>query len=261
MRRTRPAVVLVRPQEEGNVGAAARAMANMGLGELVLVEPAPALGTTARAFAVGAGAVLDGARRAGSLAEALAPYRRVVGTTSARSRELPATPIGPRELPALLAADPPGTPAALVFGPEASGLTNDELARCSPLVRVPCAPRQPTLNLAQAVLLLAWELRAAAGVAPAAAPGEPPATAGEVEALFEQALPVLKTAGFERDDSFQSVVRDLRRLAARAGPTSREVTILRGLFRRLGHALARGGARRGGDVGSGPGGGPGGGST
>src|SRR5436305_769074 len=92
------AVVLVRPREEGNVGSAARAMANMGLGRLVLVEPAPAFGDVAKAFAVGAGHVLQAAVRAASVEAALAPFARVIGTTSARDRRLGVPPLTARAL-------------------------------------------------------------------------------------------------------------------------------------------------------------------
>ncbi|MCL4839352.1 MAG: RNA methyltransferase, partial [Thermoanaerobaculia bacterium] len=169
------AVVLVRPQEEGNVGAAARAMANTGVSSLLLVEPAAPLGATARAFAVGAGAILDGARRLPDLASALAPFRRVVATTSGRDRAISVPVATARELPALLAADPPGTPTALVFGPERSGLSAEELALASALVRIPCATAQPTLNLAQAVLLVTYELWIAGGAGNTASRSEPPA--------------------------------------------------------------------------------------
>src|SRR6202049_3007496 len=151
-------VVWFRPREEGNVGAAARAMANMGLGRLILVEPAASLGPTARAFAVGARHVLDGCSRVASLREALAPCPRRSGTPSPRDRRQAVPLIGPRELPERLAADPPGTPVALVFGPEVGGLTNEDLACANLVVSIPCAPLQPTLNLAQAVLILAYEL-------------------------------------------------------------------------------------------------------
>jgi len=261
------AVVLVRPREEGNVGAAARAMANMGLTRLILVEPAAALGPTARAFAVGARSVLDGCSRAGSLREALAPFPRVVGTTSTRDRRQAVPLIGPQELPARLAADPPGTPVALVFGPEVGGLTNEELAHANLVVSVPCAPLQPTLNLAQAVLILAYELyQARLGAAramggpgvpsagapsagapvPAIAPGapahgaEPPANSAEVDGLLDHAAAVLRRIGFERDSTFPGVLRDLRAAAARAGLTRREAAILRGICRRAEHALKPG---------------------
>ncbi|HEX6203320.1 MAG TPA: TrmH family RNA methyltransferase [Thermoanaerobaculia bacterium] len=240
-----PAVVLVRPREEGNVGAACRAMANMGLGELVLVEPAAEIGVLGRAMAKHAGHVLDGARRAASLEEALAPFARRVGTTSARDRLGGQPRVTARELPPLLAADPPATRTALVFGSEVGGLTTDELAVCHPLVTIPCDPVQPTLNLAQAVLIVAYELyldrlaRGAAEAAAAAEPGGEPATAERVDPLWHQGLDLLRRVGFARDDSFDHAVRDLRRLLARAAPTDREVILLRGVLRRTQGALER----------------------
>lgn len=235
-----PAVVLVEPREEGNIGSAARAMANMGLNELVLVNPVAKLGRVARAFAVGAGHLLDSARQADSLAEALEPYRQIIGTTSARARELPVPPIRPHDLPGVLRDEHPDSSTALVFGSETSGLDNEHLALCGLLVRVPCHPIQPTLNLSQAVLIVTYELYMAR-----LDPVDPTelrpqaATAGELEGLFGQLAPLLSTIGFQRDDTFDSVVRDLRRLAARAGVTSREVSILRGICRRAHNAFER----------------------
>jgi TrmH family RNA methyltransferase len=237
-----PAVVLVRPREEGNVGSAARAMANLGLDRLILVEPAAVIGKVGTAFAVGAKHVLDACERSPSLAEALAPFRRVVGTTSARDRRWEVPLLPPRELPAWLAQDPPGTPTALVFGPEVGGLTNHELALASVIVSIPCSPVQPTLNLAQAVLILAYELFLSRDEIPRPATvghPEPPATTAEVDGLFEHATGILCRIGFDRDSSFEGVLRDLRRLAARAAPDSREVAILRGICRRAQRALER----------------------
>jgi tRNA/rRNA methyltransferase len=220
-------------------------MANMGLDRLILVEPAAVIGQVGTAFAVGARHVLDGARRVSSLREALAPFRRIVGTTSSRDRRWEVPVLAPRELPAHLAQDPPDTPTALLFGPEVGGLTNDELALASVLVTIPCAPVQPTLNLAQAVLIVSYELfqaRIPAGeIPPPKSVGrpEPPAATEELDGLFDHAAEVLGRVGFERDDSFAGVLRDLRRLAARAGPTSREVAILRGICRRTQRALER----------------------
>lgn len=238
-----PAVVLVRPQEEGNVGAAARAMANFGLERLILVEPAAPLRGTARAFAVHAEAILDRAERAPDLRTALGGFARVVATTGARDRPWPSRLISPRELAGALAADAPATPTALVFGPEPSGLTNAELALASLLVRVPTSPAQPSLNLAQAVLVVAYELFLARRDEAAATDEEvePRATAEEIAGLFDQASELLERIRFARDATIEGVERDLRRLVARAAPTPREVTILRGIVRRLRHALDRAG--------------------
>jgi tRNA/rRNA methyltransferase len=233
---TPPAVILVRPQEEGNVGATARAMANMGLGELILVEPAPELGRTGYAFAVGARHILDDATRHPSLAAALEPFQRVVGTSSSRQREIGQKVIAPRRLAEALASDPPGTRTALVFGPEASGLLNDELALCDPLVTVPCSPSQPTLNLAQAVLIVAYELYLTTAPEPLDRAPEP-APAVQVERLFERFDELFRAVGFARDDTYASTLRDLRQLAARSRPSEREVQILHGICRRNLHAL------------------------
>lgn len=242
MREDAPAIVLVRPREEGNVGSTARAMANMGLERLILVEPAAVLGNVATAFAVGARHVLAGAQRVADLREALAPFRRIVGTTSNRDRRWEVPVIPPRELPVHLARDPPGTPTAILFGPEVGGLTNEELALASLLVTIPCSPVQPTLNLSQAVLIVAYELFLGRGEPPpplAVGQPDPPATTAELDGLFDHAADVLRRIGFERDDSFPGVLRDLRRLAARATPNSREVAILRGICRRAQRALER----------------------
>lgn len=251
-----PAVVLVRPREAGNVGAACRAMANMGLSELHLVEPAAHVGSEpgseARRFAVHAHHVLDGARRHPSLADALAPFRRVVGTTSARDRTLSVPVVTPRRLAETLRDEPP-LPTALVFGSEVGGLTNDELALCDVHVTIPADPVQPTLNLAQAVLVVAYELYQSPwwplsgdreGGEPLADPRvEPPAAVEVVEGLFGHLQTVFEEVGFARDTTIDGVLRDLRQLAARARPTEREVTVLRGVLRRIGNALER--ARRG----------------
>lgn len=237
-----PAVVLVRPQEEGNVGAVARAMANFGLERLILVEPAAPLRATARAFAVHAEGILDRAERVADLRTALAGFERVVATTAARDRPWPSRLLSPRELAGALAADPPATPTALVFGPEPSGLTNAELAQASLLVRVPTSPVQPSLNLAQAVLVVAYELflaRHDSSADAAAADTEPRASGEEIAGLFDQATALLERVRFARDTTIEGVERDLRRLLARAAPTPREVAILRGIVRRLGHALER----------------------
>jgi len=215
-------------------------MVNMGLSELRLVEPAPALGEVAERFAVGARGVLDGARRFASLAEALAPFRRVVGTTSARDRALSVPVVTPRELARRVPAAGADLPTALVFGPEVGGLTNDELALCHLVVTVPCAPEQPTLNLAQAVLIVAYELFVAEGALPLAETEvEPPASAADLDGLFLHLTGVLEDVGFARDTTFHGVVRDLRQLAGRARPTEREVAILRGVLRRVQNALRR----------------------
>lgn len=227
-----PAVILVRPQEQGNVGAAARAMANMGLESLILVEPAVPIGDVALARAVGARDILLCCRRVGDLDSALAPFQWVVGTTSNRARAEYGSPVAPRELPALFARQPAGTATALLFGPESSGLSTSELARCNAVTSIPCSSRQPTLNLSQAVLVLAYELYTASRTREPLPIGEPPANLSEIDGLLDHLQQVLEEVGFARDDTFRSVLQNLRRLAGRGAPTVHETAILRGICRR-----------------------------
>lgn len=237
---TLPAIVLVRPQQEGNIGAVARAMANMGLTELRLVEPAPELGDTAFAFAMHAHSILRGAGRYPSLEAALADRDYVVATASLRDRLWPHPVVAPRALPEHLASQAPGARVALVFGAEVSGLTSDELARARVLVSIPAAPANPTLNLAQAVLLVAYELYVARG-APGAIALEPVsrATAFQIEHLFGRLQELLAEVGFARDTTIRRVARDLRQLLARATLSEREAALLSGLLRRTRNALTR----------------------
>ncbi len=236
-------IVLVRPRRPGNVAAACRAMKNMGLSRLWLVEPGPGLDDPeARSLAYGAWEVLDGARRASSLVQAVSSSVAVVGTTG---REMPGVRT-PRELAAEAGTLAGSGPLSLVFGPEASGLTGSELDLCHSLVHVPTDPAQPSLNLAQAVLLVAYEMRLGAleEIPPHGKHRGSRAPAGE----FEQALGDLKQAlleiGYLDPASPDRVLTELRRMVARARPTSREVVLLRGLARQIAWAgrVARGAA-------------------
>jgi tRNA/rRNA methyltransferase len=233
-----PTIVLVRSQEEGNIGATARAMANMGLEHLRLVQPAVTLGRVAYAFAVGAREILDNATITDSLSLALEPFQRVVGTSSVRSREPTTQILTPEGLADVLSREDERSKTALVFGSEPSGLTNEELAHCGQVVQIPCSSKHPTLNLSQAVLILAWELfqkRELAVEPPSSRPVA--ASAEQVEGLMTQASSVMAAIGFARDDTFPGVSRELRQLSARAGLTAREVSLLRGICRRALHSL------------------------
>ena len=237
---TLPAIVLVRPQQEGNIGAVASAMANMGLTRLMLVEPAPELGNTAYAFAMHAHSILQSAERHDSLQAALGEFDYVVATASLRERLWPHAVVPPRDLPGHLAHNAAGARVALVFGAEVSGLSSDELALANALVSIPAAPANPTLNLAQAVLLVAYELYVARG-APGAIALEPVsrATVFQVEQLFTRLQQVLSEVGFARDTTIRRVARDLRQLLARAGLSEREAALISGLLRRTRNAVMR----------------------
>jgi TrmH family RNA methyltransferase len=228
---SRVEVVLVRPTRAGNVAASCRAMKNFGLRRLWLVDPPPALlEHEARALAYGAWDVLEAASRASDLGEAVASSRVVVGTTG---REVEGA-WTPRQLGAEAGTDA-GT-LSVVFGPEASGLTGRELDLCHRLVHVPTDPAHPSLNLAQAVLLVGYELRLAAlagggGAALGEGEGEAAAPAGELEAAVQELRTALLDVGYLDPANPDRVLTTLRRLVARARPTRREVSLLRGVAR------------------------------
>jgi len=224
-------VVLVRPSRPGNVAAACRAMKNMGLGSLILVDPPSDLASAeARALAYGAWDVLDAARTAPTLREATAAATLVAGTSGRPS----AGAWTPRRLAEEGATRAGGGRTALVFGPESSGLRNDELGLCHVTVHIPSDPAHPSLNLAQAVLVLAYEIRVTAlNAAPAAAHEGERATAGEIEAALDDLGDALLRIGYLNPDNPGKVLAEVRALLARAGPTPRETTLLRGLARQI----------------------------
>lgn len=231
-------VVLVRPARPANVAAACRALKNMGLRSLTLVE-APEMPPDARRLAYGAWDVLDGARHARTLREAVASCTLVVAT-SGRADVLA---MAPRELVARAPALAAGGRTALVFGPESTGLHRDELALCPWRVHIPADPAHSSLNLAQAVLLLAYEVRLSA-LTPSSASGAAPATSGELEGVIDALGEALLAVGYLNPANPGAILAELRRLLARAQPTPREVVLLRGLARQVqwaGRNLARGG--------------------
>jgi TrmH family RNA methyltransferase len=232
-------VVLVRPARAANVAAACRAMKNMGLSQLRLVEAACDLtAPEARNLAYGAWDVLDSASRHDDLLGAVRESTLVVGT----SGRVEAGDWTARALSARAAEWAAGGRISLVFGPEASGLRTDELRLCHRRVRVPTDPLHPSLNLAQAVLLLAYELRLAAAL-PAAAEARPDtASAGAVEEALQELREGLLGIGYLREQNPDKVLAELRQLVVRARPSVREVTLLRGVARQLrfaGTAIAR----------------------
>jgi TrmH family RNA methyltransferase len=242
---SRVVFVLVRPARAANVGAACRALKNMGFSSLRLVEAAvDASEPAVRAPAYGAWDVLDAATRHDRLIDAVADATVVVG---ASGREGPESR-PPRALAAELSGLTAGETVAFVFGPEASGLTNEELALCHRRVRIPSDPAQPSLNLAQAVLVVAYEMSLARASHPAPEDAEPPATAGELEGALADLRDGLLGIGYLNPANPDGILAELRALLVRARPRPREVVLLRGLARQVrwaaGH-IAR--SRRGDD--------------
>ncbi|GAB6040506.1 tRNA (cytosine(32)/uridine(32)-2'-O)-methyltransferase TrmJ [Endothiovibrio diazotrophicus] len=223
-------VVLVETSHSGNIGAAARAMRTMGLHELVLVSPRCFPAEEATAMASGADDVLAAARVCGTLAEALEGCTLVLGA-SARPRSLHWPVVDGREAGRLAVAEE--GQAALVFGRERSGLTNEELELCHQLVHLPADPEYSSLNVAAAVQVLAYEVRMAGlerSPAEVRAVKEAPAPAEEVERYFEHLERVLTLTGFHDPANPRQLLRRLRLLYARARPTPNEINILRGFL-------------------------------
>lgn len=223
-------IVLVAPQHPGNIGAAARAMKAMGLSRLALVAPAQFPHADATARAAGADDLLAHAEVTDSLDEAVADCGLIIGA-SARERRLPWPVVDPREAAAKSHAV--AAPAALVFGRERSGLTNEELDRCHAHLRIPCDPDFASLNLAAAVQVVCYELRMAVDAVAPPTPSEPLATAAELEGLYEHLRAVSEASGFLNPDEPGVLMRRLRRLLTRAEPLASEVRILRGLLKSL----------------------------
>ena len=221
-------VVLSHTSHLGNIGAAARAMKTMGLTNLVLINPRAFPDPQATAMAAGADDVLLNAQICSSLDEALHGVVFTVGM-SARVRDISQEVLSPREAMPIL-AQYTQQPVALLFGTEMSGLTNDELARCHLMVRIPVNPDFSSLNLAAAVQLLSYELRLAAGEGDCGAPAIHPASAEHIEGYFKQLEETLFEIEFLNGKHPTKLMQKLRRLYSRARLEQEEINILRGIL-------------------------------
>ena len=230
-------IVLVEPAGALNVGSVARVMKNMGLQQLVLVNPqCDPLGEEARTMAVHGGDILETAQQVDSLPVALQGCRRAIATT-ARSRTLPTPLESPQEtLPWLL------TPldSALIFGPEDRGLSNLELNYAQRFVMIPAHPGYPSLNLAQAVAICAYELYQAQQVAvpltdvPSASA---PASLDSLESYYRHLEAMLLNIGYLYPHTAMARMEKFRRLFNRANLSQTEVAMLRGILRQMDWAL------------------------
>jgi TrmH family RNA methyltransferase len=228
-------IVLVSPSHPGNIGAVARAMKNMALEELVLVKPRQFPHPDAAARASAGNDVLARARVVDSLAAALEGCGLVAATTS-RDRDQYFRVLDVREAAARIVSAAQRSPAAVVFGAERSGLSNEELECAHILIRIPGNPAYPSLNLAMAVQLTAYELwRARSDCATPATPGTPPAaplaSAQELQRLYAHFAEVLDEIDFhDRTQSGTHLMSRIRRLLQRAELDQNEVNILRGIL-------------------------------
>lgn len=232
---SRVRIVLVEPTHPGNIGGAARAMKNMRLSQLALVNPRLFPAPDASARAAGADDVLAGATLHATLQEALVGCRYVVGT-SARLRRIEWPQVDAREAGPLIVRELAAGQVAVVFGREHAGLTNDEMACCHSLLHVPTNPDFSSLNLAAAVQIVAYEI-AMANASPSPSSSQPeaeaerePASAEEMESMYQHMFTALTEIGYLKPPSCEKLMRRLRRLYNRARPDMTEINMLRGIF-------------------------------
>ncbi|MEQ1888739.1 MAG: RNA methyltransferase [Alphaproteobacteria bacterium] len=239
-----PAIILVNPQLGQNVGTAARAMANFGLTDLRIVAPRDGWPNEwAIKAASGADWVLEDARLFDTVAEAAADIHYLVATT-ARLREMLKPVVTPeaagREMRAKTAQ---GLRCGVLFGPERSGLENDDVTLAQAVLRIPVDARFTSINLAQAVLLMGYEWHRAADATPPAMldPGNTwPASNAELVALFEHLERELDTAGFLfPPEKRPAMVRNLRNIFMRANLMEQDVRALRGVVTSLATARVK----------------------
>lgn len=225
-------VVLVRPRGAANVGAVARAMRNTGLSELIMVGPVVQHRFLARGMAVHARDLLDRARTVDSLADAIGDCSLVVGTTCRGGlyRSFTETP---EAIAGEIVSRAARGPVAIVFGQEDHGLTNDDLRFCQRLIAIPTAPEYPSLNLAQAVLVICYELRRVAFGGRFERPPRDLAPAADVEFALARLQESFLRIGFLKAENPDHIMFALRRIFGRAGLEPRDVRILLGLARQI----------------------------
>ncbi|MCG7903577.1 MAG: tRNA (cytosine(32)/uridine(32)-2'-O)-methyltransferase TrmJ [Candidatus Thiodiazotropha weberae] len=224
-------IVLVDTSHPGNIGAVARAMKNMCLSQLYLVNPLQFPDAEATSRASGADDLLDRAKVVETLDQALDGCRLVVGT-SARARTVNWPVTSPRESAQKLVAEAELGDVALVFGRERSGLTNSELDRCTFLVHIPTNQEYSSLNLGMAVQVLSYEVYLAnlQKIPAEAEPARDLATADMLQSFHSHLEQALDDIGFTDTRQSEKLLRRLRSLFQRARLDKDEVNILRGIF-------------------------------
>jgi tRNA/rRNA methyltransferase len=225
-------IVLVRPRGSGNIGSAARAMKNLGAGELAIVGKARTQSFWARAMAVHGRDTLAGAKSYASIREAIADCTMVVGTTC-RSGLYRSHCQTPRAVaPAIVGAALKGK-VALLFGPEDHGLSNKDLEHCQLLVTIPTHPDYPSLNVAQAVVVCLYEIYLASLVPMKNDAEIQRAEAEHIERLFDIMRSSLLKIGFLDSENPEHMLLAFRRIFGRAGLEDKDVRILTGMFRQI----------------------------
>jgi len=224
-------VVLVRTRQPGNLGSAARVAKNFGVSDFRIVEPAAAADEEAVRLASGADDLLTAARRFDGLEESLSDFDVVVATSSLRGREEQRY-LELADLPSFLSEIGAGARVGFVFGPERSGLTEEERARASASLRLPSRPEFPTLNVSHALAAVLAVARMSEPD-PRERDGEPWATAGEVEGAIGHCDRALEAIGFYDTGHRDRSLRTWRKIVAGRPMTEKEAAILRGVANRI----------------------------
>jgi tRNA/rRNA methyltransferase len=228
--------ILVRPRFHENVGSVARALKNMGLSRLIIVDGCSPLHPRAYTLASGAEDILERAEEYPSLREATADMGRIIGMTSRQGKErMPL--LTPQEMAKEITPLCAGNTIGLAFGSEKEGLTNEELTLCHSLVKIPSAQDFSSLNLAQAVMLVVYELFQCS-----AKPSGKPVQlikAEKLERMFDQMEKSLLSIGFLDVQNPKRIMKVLRRLFGRCELQEREVQILHGIWDRMDWQMKR----------------------
>ena len=225
-------IVMIATTHPGNVGAAARAMHNMCISRLALVDPRCPIGDVAYARASGANTILDNRETHDDLRAAIADCSLVIATT-ARRRSLTWPEFEPQQMAENLFTLSDTTQVAVVFGREHSGLSNEELQMCNQMVCIPTNPGFSSLNVASAVQVLCYEIyrhQAASPELPVVADQDLPASSTEFEGYIDHLRKTLGDIDFLNPQQPEMIMQRLRRLYLRSELTRTEVNILRGIL-------------------------------
>lgn len=224
-------IILVGTKHPGNIGSTARAMFNMGLKQLILAAPQCAISEDSYRLAKSGKGILDAARTCRSLKSALRGFRLLVGTTgkSGGYREMAHAP---RSLAPKILDHAAQEKVAILFGPEDTGLVDDDLRLCQLLIRIPTQYKASSINLAQAVMIVCYEiLLGSLNREPARVPRLAPLT--QVEAMYDQLEHALLDIGFLKPQNARHMMINIRQMFGRTGLESSDIGILRGIARQI----------------------------
>ncbi|MBN1567485.1 MAG: RNA methyltransferase [Acidobacteria bacterium] len=225
-------IILVGTKYPGNIGSAARAMFNMGLERLILAAPQCAINEESYRLAKKGKLILDSARTCRTLKGALRGFRLLIGTTG-KSGGYRSQVYTPRSLAPRILNHAEQQKAGILFGPEDTGLIDEDLQHCQMLIRIPTQHKASSLNLSQAVMVVAYELLLGSLKRdPARVPKL--ASLEQIDAMYEQLEQALLHIGFLHRQNAKHMMLTLRQMLGRAGLETSDVGILRGIARQIG---------------------------